>query len=65
MVFRRIWVPLMLSVALDLAATPCVPAAIEETTALGVRVLVAGTQEAEALAAEVVVVGDERASTSL
>jgi hypothetical protein len=36
-VFRRIWVPLMLSVALDLAVTPCVRAAIEETTALEAR----------------------------
>jgi len=44
-----------------------VPAAIEETTALGVRgqeILVADRREAEALAVEVADVGDERASTS-
>jgi hypothetical protein len=45
---------------LVLTVTPYVPAAIEETTALGVRV-----QEAEALAVEVADVEDERASTSL
>ena len=47
----------MLSATPHLTVTPCVPAAIEETTALGVRV-----QEAEALAVEVAVadVGDEK-----
>ena len=48
----------MLLAALDLTVIPCVPAAIEETPALGVRV-----QGAEALAveAEVADVGDEKA----
>jgi len=53
--------------ALALAVTPYAPAAIEETTALGVlgqEVLVADRQKAEALAVEVADVGDERASTS-
>src|SRR5262249_36525207 len=49
--FRRIWVPLMLLAPLDLAVTPCVPAAIEETTALGGRV------QEEALVVEVAVAG--------
>ena len=64
--FLRISVPRMLSAVLDSAVTPCVPAAIEGTAALGVRaqeILVVGTPEAEALAAEVADVGDERAST--
>jgi len=60
----------MLLAAPDLTAPPCVPAAIEETTALWVRVqevLVVGTEEAEARAVEVAVadVGDESASTKL
>ena len=53
----------MLSATPHLTVTPCVPAAIEETTALGVRVqevLVVGTQEAEALAVAVADVGDEK-----
>jgi hypothetical protein len=68
MVFLQILAPLMLSAALDLTVTPCVPAALEETTALGVRareVLVVDTREAEALAPEVADGGDERASTKL
>src|SRR5262245_15168653 len=36
--FRRIWVRPMLLAALDLTVIPCVPAAIEETIALGARV---------------------------
>jgi len=66
--FRRIWALLMLLAALDLTGTPCVPAAIEETTALEARaqeVLVVDTDEEEALAVEVAGVGGERASTSL
>ena len=61
------WALLMPSAALDLTGTPCVPAAIEETTALEARaqeVLVVDTDEEEALA-EVAGVGGERASTSL
>jgi hypothetical protein len=52
----------MLLAALDLAVTPCVPAAIEETTALAglaQEVLVPGTEEAEPLAVEVAVAGVE------
>src|SRR5262245_60901434 len=49
--FRRIWARPMLLAAPDLAVTPCVPAAIEETTALGAPV-----QEG-ALEAEVAVAG--------
>jgi hypothetical protein len=44
----------MLLVTLDSAGTPCVPAAIEDTTALGARVqevLAPGTAGAEALVA--------------
>ena len=36
--FRRIWAQPTLLAALDLAATPCVPARIEETIALGAQV---------------------------
>jgi hypothetical protein len=57
----------MLLAALDLTEAPCVPAAIEETTALEARaqeVLVVDTDEEEALAVEAGV-GGERASTSL
>ena len=60
--FQRIWAPLMLLAALDSAVTPCVPAAIEETTALGLQVpevLVLDTEEAEALVLEAVALGPE------
>src|SRR5262245_21200803 len=52
---------LMLLATPDLTVTPCVPAAIEETTALEVRV-----REAEALAVEVAVadVGDKKHSVA-
>jgi hypothetical protein len=52
----------MLSAALDLVVTPCVPAAIEETIALGVRAqeVVLGTEEAEVLAGAVAGAGDEK-----
>ena len=62
------WALLMLLAALDLTGTPCVLAAIEETTALEARaqeVLVVDTDEEEALAVEVAGVGGERVSTSL
>jgi hypothetical protein len=36
--FRRIWAQPTLLAALDLAATPCVPARIEETIASGAQV---------------------------
>ena len=36
--FRRIWTRPTLLAALDLTVTPCVPAAIEETIALGAQV---------------------------
>ena len=52
----------MLSAALDLVVTPCVPAAIAETIALGVRAreVVLGTEEAEVLAGAVAGAGDEK-----
>jgi hypothetical protein len=53
----------MLLAALDSAVTPCVPAAIEETTALGLQVpevLVLDTEEAEALVLEAVADADDK-----
>ena len=53
----------MLLAALDSAVTPCVPAAIEETTALGLQVpevLVLDTEEAEALVLEAVAGADDK-----
>jgi len=53
----------MLLAARDSAVTPCVPAAIEETTALGLQVpevLVLDTEEAEALVLEAVAGADDK-----
>jgi hypothetical protein len=69
-VFRRVPVMaqmLMLLVTLDLALTPCVPAAIEETTALGARVqevLARGTAGAVAVAEAVAGADDKKDSRS-
>ena len=57
------WALLMLLAALDLTGTPCVPAAIEETTALEAQVqevLVLDTEEAEALVLEAVADADDK-----
>ena len=53
----------MLLAALDSAVTPCVPAAIEETTALEAQVqevLALDTEEAEALVLEAVAGADDK-----